>query len=187
MSSNVSDGRRARGPHPPSKERLMGEAFRGSFLNSYSQLERHITIALLIAAEQAECRPFLGKLPNMLSGKAKALRRLGEVGAPWNGSMTKILPWLDQIQSYDDIRNTLAHGVLDAKGLAQDVRFDFRMICRVEDKAQERRLRIYATEAKDLADRIQKQVNRLVPEIQRCTGSKQWKPSYETVTVKLPD
>ena len=104
-------------------------AFRGAFLDKFARLERSLGPVLVVAASMPEYAGVASKLPHLLGQKTATLRKVAETKGPLKTQAANLVPQLDGLSKFEDMRNFMAHGVLEVAWTEHDeVLYVFRML-----------------------------------------------------------
>lgn len=112
-------------------------AFRGAFLDKFARLERSVGPVLVLAASMPEYAKVAAKLPHLLGQKTATLRKIAETKGPLKTQAASLVTQLDALSKFEDMRNFMAHGVLEVAWTEHDeVLYIFRMIKLAKGRAE---------------------------------------------------
>jgi hypothetical protein len=160
-------------------------AFRGTFLNCYGQLERSMAHVLIQAAAQQPYSQVVGKIPQLLGQRLALLRRLVEVEGPMKAALEPLAHPLAELARFDELRNLMAHAEVEtAKSATGGNLYIFRMVRFTRGEAEQLTLAIDHLEANALNQRLTRLVQTITTQLD-AVGKKR-KAAVHPIAVAAP-
>jgi hypothetical protein len=160
-------------------------AFRGTFLNCYGQLERSMAQLLIQASAQPQYQAVVGKIPQLLGQRLAVLRKLLEVEGPMKETLEPLAEPLAELARFDDLRNLMAHAEVEtAKSASGGNLYIFRMVRFTKGEPEQLTLAIDHLEANNLNQRLTRLVKQITTQLDTIT--KKRKSSIHPVAVAIP-
>jgi hypothetical protein len=160
-------------------------AFRGTFLNCYGQLERSMAYVLILAAAQPQYSQVAGKIPQLLGQRLAVLRKLLEVEGPMKAALEPLAEPLAELARFDELRNLMAHAEVEtAKSASGGNLYIFRMLRFTKGEPEQLTLAIDHLEANVLNQRLSRVVKAITTQLD--TISKKRKAPVHPVAVTIP-
>ena len=162
-------------------------AFRGAFLDKFARLERSLGPVLLLAASMAEYAGVASKLPHLLGQKTATLRKIAEAKGPLKGPAADLLAQLDALSKFDEMRNFMAHSVLEVAWTEHDdAIYIFRMLKLAKGQAEPSVLLMSKNEAQAIGRELGTIVNALVRKLDAITKSYPAKVTHLPLAARPP-
>lgn len=167
---------------PPAKA---ANAFRGTFLSHYGQLEHSLAHVLIQASTQTQYKALAGKMPQMLGQRLALLRKLVEAEGPMKAALAPLAEPLAELARFDELRHLMAHAEVEtAKSASGANLYIFRMIRVTKGEPEQLSLAIDHLEANTLNQRLALLVKQLTARLD--TISKKRKTPVHPVAVTIP-
>lgn len=139
-------------------------AFRGAFLDKFARLERSLGPVLMLAASMPEYTSVTSKFPHLLGQKTAMLRKMAETEGPLKAQATNLVPQLDALSKFEEMRNFMAHAVLEVAWTEHDeVLYIFRMIKLAKGRAEP----VVLLKSKDEARAVGAELGRIINGLSR--------------------
>jgi hypothetical protein len=125
-------------PEPSNLQKsLVTEAafLRGQIIGSYAQVEFLLADLAVRCSVRPEYHEHLRKFPYKLESRLKAVRQLAELPGPIHFYRDELVPLIDQILKYEELRHFMAHGLLVIKTQGPNHLLQFRLYD-TKDKGQ---------------------------------------------------
>jgi hypothetical protein len=143
------------------KAQRSAKQLRGEVIDLFSQVEHAVGEVLAHAAAMPEYKALKPAIPHLMGHKLERLRELMSKVGPLKSRISGVVPLVDKFASFEDLRNFMAHGIVEvALKQSGEPIYVFRMFGREDGltltrpDAQSRTARL-ADVAKDLASKLE--------------------------------
>ena len=110
------------------KAKQSAKILRGEVIDLFAQVEHAVGVVLAHAATLPEYQALKPKFPHLLGQKLERLRELMSNG-PLKSRGSSIVPLVDKLASFLDLRHFMVHGIVDvALKQSGDPIYEFRML-----------------------------------------------------------
>lgn len=167
-------------PGPTAQERQVlinaarkeAHAFRGSLLDQFAQLERHLGPVLVHASTLTAYAAIVKKPAHLLGQKLEQLHKLTTEKGPLEGSLNKMTAEIDALRRYEEMRHFMAHATLEVvQAESGDFHYLFRLARLGQGNLEDSTIVLSKAEAKSTATQLGNIVDALTKKLDAACNS----------------